>query len=104
MGNLQQEVISLPARMAVGVFQVQAAVLLRVKSLILRAPALPPSFRCHLHHGRRADLQGCQPRPLSLPSSLVSLFTNDRIEAPLAAGAVRVAQAVDPAIDLPNPP
>ena len=45
VGDLQQEIVRRPARVAVGMFQVQAAVLLGVKSLVLRraSVSLPPS-------------------------------------------------------------
>src|SRR5262249_9358035 len=45
VGHLQQKVVGRPARVAVGVLQVQAAVLLRVKPLVLLTPTLTPAPR-----------------------------------------------------------
>jgi hypothetical protein len=58
VGDLQQEVVRCPTGTAGGMFQVQATVLLRVKSRVLRAPALPPSVGRHIDHSLAAHLQG----------------------------------------------
>ena len=50
VSDLQQVVEGLPIAMAVGVLQVEAPVLLRVKALILQMPAVPTSFRRHGDH------------------------------------------------------
>ena len=59
VGNLQQEIVCRPARVAVGMFQVQATVLLGVKPLVLRSPAFPPSVGCHCHDGLATHIQRC---------------------------------------------
>ena len=59
MGDLHQIVIRLKQFLAfaVRVFEIQAAVLLTVKALVLDVPAMPASFRGDLDHRAFADVQ-----------------------------------------------
>src|SRR5262249_44156244 len=97
VGHLQQKVVGRPARVAVGVLQVQAAVLLRVKPLVLLTPTLTPAPRRHFRHRVAIDRQRRHPRPLR-PLRLVGASRERRGgDLPCPPPAALVAQVVPPA-------
>ena len=102
MGDLQQEMACRPACVAAGIFQVQATVLLGVESLILRGASVP---------SRRGSLpppRSCGSNPEKLPMTTRFSFPpcssrgTQGVDGPGVTDTVRVVEAVNPAIDLPD--
>src|SRR5262249_48965410 len=100
VGHLQQKVVGRPARVAVGVLQVQAAVLLRVKPLVLLTPTPTPAPRRHFRHRVAIDRQRRHPRPLRHLLLVRGLPAMKGVELPCPPLAVLVVQVVHPAVDL----
>jgi hypothetical protein len=102
--DLQQKGIGRPLRpVAVGVLQVQAAVLRNVKPLVLEVPTMPPSFRRDLHHRLVTHVQVRDPGPRARCTVFKDFLTIDCLEDPRTPPAVRVRQVGDPAVHLPHP-
>src|SRR5271157_5191483 len=103
VGDLQQIVVGFELFRvdAENVFQVEAAVLLAIESLVLNVPAVSSSFRGDVIDGMGVDLEVRDPGERG-GFTVHRFLAFDGVEPPGSPLVIPIGQAVDPAVDLVN--